>query len=142
MAIFYLKYRDTRPVLRVRLLDPPDDAGVRAPHDLTGTTNWRLHIHLEDGTKLIRQMAVYGDEADGIVKYEWVSTDWATKSSIDADGSYEVGGLVVGPTLPLAPGEREHRMEYEILGPGGARLTFPNDGYDTLRILTDVGQGA
>ena len=51
-----------------------------------------------------------------------------------------VGGLVPGPTIPLQPTDVEHRMEYEVIG-GSSRMTFPNDGYDVLRILADIGQG-
>jgi hypothetical protein len=31
-------------------------------------------------------------------------------------------------------------MEYEVLGPGGARLSFPNDEHDRLVIRADIGQ--
>ena len=76
-----------------------------------------------------------------LVRYTWIATDWDPVS-----GGGAVGGLVVGPTLPLAPGVREHLMEYEVIG-GTSRLTFPNGGtslgeaYDTLRIWADIGQG-
>lgn len=122
--MFYLKYRDTRPILEVVLKDP--DGSV---HDLTGATTFKLHMWLSDGTtKLTRDMTLFGPAANGTLRYTWLATDW------------DAGNLVIGPVLPLKPGEVEHRMEYEVMA-GTARLTFPNDGYDVLRILTDIGQG-
>lgn len=129
--VFFLKYRDTRPILEVALKNPD-----LTPHDLTGSTGWKLHIWLSDGTKLIRDMAKFGADVNGVLRYSWVATDWDAVS-----GGGTVGGLVVGSKVPLLPGKVEHRMEYEVIGPAGERLTFPNDGYDTLRVITDIGQG-
>ena len=122
-------------ILEVVLLDPDG-----TPHDLTGSTGWALHIWLSDGTtKLTRSMVKHGVDANGTLRYSWIGTEW----DAGAGGPpYTSGGLVVGPTLPLKPGQREHRMEYEVVGPGIERLTFPNDGYDILRIVTDVGEQA
>ena len=139
MDTFYLKNRDTRPILEVTLHDPappgsaPDTLGP--VHDLTGSTAWELHIWLSDGTSLTRVLVPDGDLTTGIVRYTWLATDW------------DAGNLVVSPTLPLAPGVREHWMEYEVKGPTTARMTFPNGGdpseaYDALRIYQDVGQAA
>jgi hypothetical protein len=128
MNVFYLKYRDTFPVLEVVLLNP--DGSI---HDLTGSTAWKLHVLLSDGGVVTRDMTVFGFPAAGTVRYQWLSTDWAS--------------IPIGPTLPLRSGQREHRMEYEILGPGSSRLTFPNGGesaeesYDILRVWSDIGQG-
>lgn len=130
MGLFFLKTGDTRPVLEVGLKNPDG-----TPHDLTGSTSWKLHIWLSDGSKLVRDMTKVGPDVDGTLRYTWVDSDWNPVS-----GGGAVGGLVVGPTPPLAPGQVEHRMEYEVIGPA-ARLTFPNDGYDTLRIIADIGQG-
>ena len=146
-CVFYLKKRDTRPILEVELHDPPPlgsaDGTVGPVHDLTTATSVKLHIWLSDGTKLVRDMEIDDDPETGIVTYTWLASDWDTASSDDGNGSYQVGGLVVGPTIPVSTvpsATREHRMEYEVHGPSGARLTFPNSGYDTLRILADVGQ--
>jgi hypothetical protein len=129
-SVFYLKYRDTVPGLRVQLLNP--DGSI---HDLTDSTKWALHIWLSDGSKLQRDMVIVGASPLGTLGYDWIATDWSVVS-----GGGTVGGLVVGPSVPLAKGAIEHRMEYEVLGPGGARMTFPNADYDTLRIITDIGQ--
>lgn len=136
-GIFYLKFRDTRPILEVSLLNPDLSA-----FDLTGATGWKLHIRLSDGTtKLVRNLTVQGAATLGILRYTWIATDWNVASTPDADSSYTIGGLVLSPTLPLTAGQLEHRMEYEIIGPASARQTFPNDGYDILRIVSDIGQG-
>jgi hypothetical protein len=146
VAIFNLKYRDTLPILEVALLDPDGTA-----HDLTGSSAWKLHILLSDGTThLTRDMTVFGDDSAGILRYQWQASDWDAASvgtGTQAD-PYTTGGLIAGPSLPLARGEVEHTMEYEVLGAGGARITFPNGGnnvadhYDTLRIVPDLGQAA
>jgi len=140
MGVFHLKQRDTRPSLQVVLKNPD---GTLFDH--TGSSAWKLHIWLAVGSKLVRTMVrvggapALGDPDNRPLLYEWVSTDWDAPSSPDGNGSFTVGGLVVGPALPLTPGTREHRIEYEVTG-GAARMTFPNDGYDTLRILQDIGQ--
>jgi len=138
VGVFNLKYRDTRPVLEVALKNP--DLTV---HDLTGSSAWKLHIRLEDGARLVRDMVPDGNLALGMLRYTWIAGDWNVGSSLDTDGSYQVGGLEAGPAIPIVAGTREHQMEFEVVGPAGARLTFPNGlpGYDTLRIITDIGQG-
>jgi len=134
MGVFYLKYRDTRPVLQVVLHDPAplgSAPGTLGPvHDLTGSTAWKLHIKRPDGLVVTRTMTKVGLDTAGTLAYTWLSTDW------DA-----LTGLVVGPTLPLRPSDIEHTMEYEVLGPSTARMSFPNGGYDILRVTPDVGQG-
>ena len=122
-GVFYLKFRDTLPVFEVALKNPD-----LTPYNLTGSTAWKLHIKLNTGTVLSRTMAIFGVATNGILRYSWVSTDWDT------------GNLILGPTPPLKPSQSEHRMEYEVLAAGGLRVTFPNDGYDTLRIISDIGQ--
>lgn len=128
MGVHFLKYRDTGPPLQVGLLNPD-----KTPFDLTGYTVFKLHIWLSTGTtyttKLARDMTKVGADTAGVLQYDWVVTDW------------DAGQLIVGPQLPLAPGQVEHRVEYEVTKPGGARRTFPNNSYDTLRITTDIGQG-
>jgi hypothetical protein len=127
MAVFTLKYRDTFPILEVALLEPdPATPGKFRAHDLAGSTAWKLHILLNTNVVLTRDMVKEGLDAAGVLRYAWVATDWTT------------GGLIAGPSLPLKPGEKEHTMEYEVIRPS-SRLTFPNGGYDTLRILPDIG---
>jgi len=121
MGIFYMKYRDVLPVLEVTLLKPDDTV-----YDLTGAVSVTMHIRLTDGaTTVTRAMVIY-NRPGGVVRYSWTAADWTE--------------ITVGPTIPLTPGVVEHRMEFEVLGPGAARLTFPNSGYDTLRVLTDFAQ--
>jgi len=123
--VFYLKYRDTRPILQVALKNPDGTA-----HDLTGSTGWKLHVKRPDGTVVTRTMTKVGADVDGVLSYTWLTADWD-----------DVTGLVAGPALPLKPSNVEHTMEYEVVGPATARMTFPNDGYDILRIFSDIGQG-
>ena len=73
-------------------------------------------------------MIIFGTATDGVVRYTWLATDW------------DSGGLVPTPLLPLSGTTREHRMEYEVIN-GASRITFPNNGYDTLRITTHVADG-
>lgn len=131
--VFTLKRGDTKPPLRVVFRDPPPAGsapGTPGPiHDLTGSTAWKLHIKLNNGTVLTRNLVVDGPPTGGAALYDWVSGDW------------DPGGLIVGPMPPLKPTDIEHVMEYEVLGPGSARFTFPNDGYHILRIWQDLGQG-
>lgn len=125
MAIFYLKYRDTRPILSASLKEPDGSA-----YDLTNTDKVYLNITLSDGTEIAKTMTIDPtDKTTGLVTYTWLAADWDT------------GGLVASPALPLAPGGIEHTMEYEVVGPTTTRLTFPNDGHDILRITDDRGQG-
>lgn len=124
--IFYLKRGDTRPILEVVLRDPPTAVqSVGDPHDLSGADSVNLHIRLADGITDLPRVMTITDAVNGVVQYTWLTTDWDT------------GNLVTGPELPLDPGEEEHRMEYEVLGPGAARLTFPNDSFHILRITED-----
>jgi hypothetical protein len=128
-----LKYRDTLPIMEVELIElDPDNPGEMQAHDLTGSTAWKLHVWLSDGTVFTRDMVVTGDPTLGVLRYTFVASDWDT-TNVN-------GFLTVGPTLPMLPSEREHRMEYEVIGSGGTRLTFPNDGYDILRVVLDIGQ--
>jgi len=115
MGTFVLKYRDTMPILEVVLLNPD-----KTVHDLTGATSYKLHVRLRDGGTITRTMTLQGLATAGTLRYQWLAADWTDI------------------TTPLVVGQ--HRMEYEVLGPGAARLTWPNDGYDELRVVDDLGQ--
>jgi len=119
MGIFYLKENDTQPILEVTLKNP--DLTV---HDPTGSTV-TLNIWLSDGTKLTPKSMTIFNGAGGIVRYTWLTADWGST------------GLVAGPSLPLAPGVREHRMEYQV-DDGTDKITFPNNGWDTLRVYSEA----
>lgn len=130
MAIFYLKHRDTRPILEAALEEPdPDNPGALRAVDLSAASSVMLHVMLADGTVVSRAMVVVAPASSGIVRYTWLPTDW------------DAGNLVPTPEIPPALGEHEHRMEYEVIGAFGVRQTYPNDGWDTLRIYEDLGQG-
>lgn len=111
MATFYLKYRDTLPVLSVTLTGTDG-----LPFNLTGYTV-KLHVALSDGTTLTRTMTV-ASPVSGVAEYAWAAADWTAP------------GLIVGV----------HQMEYEAVA-GAARITFPNNGDDTLLVVSDIAQG-
>lgn len=112
MGSFYLKKRDTLPTMEVALLKPD-----LTPYDPTGGTV-TLHVKLSGGGTISRTMTIHDGPA-GLVRYGWLAADWTG-------------------TPALASGV--HRMEYEVVGPGLARLTFPTEGYDQLHVTADIGQ--
>jgi hypothetical protein len=116
MATFYLKKRDCMPILEVALLNPDGTA-----YDLTGASGVQLYISLQgSGTLVTKDMAVFGPAANGVVRYQWLPTDWT-----------DTPALTVG----------QHRMEVEVNTSDGV-LTWPNDSYDMLVITPDLGQPA
>lgn len=113
---FYLKARDTLPVLEVALKNPDGTA-----HDLTGADAVWLHIRIKGtGTVVSREMTV-DDDLGGVVSYAWEAADWDDLPQ------------------PTYPNQAEHRMEYEVMA-GTSRLTFPNAGHDYLVITPDIGE--
>lgn len=120
--IFFLKYRDTRPVLEVVLKNPD-----KSVFDLTGPYVVTLMIKLNNGTVLTRPMPIFGSPLNGTVRYTWVAADWGA------------GKLILGPQPPFKPSDVHHLMEYEAVL-GTAKLTFPNDDWDVLRIYEDIGE--
>jgi hypothetical protein len=123
--VFKLKEGDTLPVLDVFLKNPDGSA-----HDLTGSNAYELRVLLNTGDVVIRDMIKIGADALGHLQYAWDDQDW-NPANLN-------GFLIQGPNLPLEPGQEEHRMEYSVYSPGGGSLTFPNDDYDTLRILPRI----
>lgn len=117
MGMFTLKSRDTYPVLEVALKNPNG-----TPHDLTGATGYELHIKVSGDLVLVRDMELGGLPTTGVLRYPWVETDWA-------EGNLPL--VSVGKTKDLP-------MEYEVTGGPAGRLTFPNNGTDTLRIVGDL----
>ena len=104
------------PVMVVTLLNP--DGSV---HDLTGSSTYTLHI--KSGSLVInRPMTVVGAPTAGKLSYAWVAGDWDPTTGL--------------PTV-AANKTRELPMEYEVVG-GASRMTFPNNGYDTLKIWGDL----
>ena len=112
---FHLKDKDTLPGLRVRLKNPDS-----TPHDLTGATSVTLHVRIKATGEIFSRPMTIEDVTGGIVIYAWQAEDWT-----DTTTALEVG---------------LHQMEYEVLGPGAARLTFPNAGHDELSVIDDLGQ--
>lgn len=106
---FTVKRGDVAQVLTTRLTANGD------PFDLTGAT---VVFHARRGAKSISGTAVPAEdqEADtGVVSY--------TTSADDLDPE----------TTPVG----DYRAEWEVTI-GGQTWTFPNDGYDVLRVLDQV----
>ena len=116
MSTFLLKHGDTLPIMVVALLDADG-----TPFDPTGSTDWKLRIYISAAVQLVRTMTL----TDGELEYAWLPTDWDAPSG---GNPAPVGGLVEGA----------HRMEYEVSF-GTNRITFPNGGYDTLRVIGEIG---
>jgi len=116
---FHLKYRDTRPIMRVRLRNPDGSA-----HDLTGALAVTLHIKLAGTSTVISRTMTMDNATQGIVSYAWLLTDWAP----------------TGDPLPAALALGVHDMEYEVTANNNARGTFPNATHDRLSIIGDLGQ--
>lgn len=113
MGLFYLKRGDTRPVLVVTLRDPDKTA-----HDLTGATAVWMHVTLAgDGGVFSRLMDMDADRTTGKASYTWLATDWTAGTPKMTSGN--------------------HSIEYEVLGPSGARQTFPNRKADNDALQCD-----
>lgn len=133
----YLKFQDTKALGPITLKNP--DKTVR---DLTGT-GVTLFIKLSTGAYLSRPMTIVNPPGiDGKVTYVPVSTDWDIGSGGTGtkDDPYTIGGLILSPVPPLTSTDVQHQMEYEVLV-GSSRVTYPDNGYDVLRIYDDLGQG-
>lgn len=114
MSTFVLKEGDTMPALEVALRNPDG-----SPHNLAGSTGWKLHVRTCQGATITRDMTKVGADADGVLRYQWLASDWGA------------GKLVVSHET------RAHQMEYEVLTSGDS-MTFPNGGYDELRVLATL----
>lgn len=115
--IFYLKRGDTLAPFSTVLRNPD-----KSVHDLTGATKAFLHVTLADGSGVFSvECSLPTVRTTGRVTYPWAPTDWTTADP------------------PLVAGE--HDCEVEVIGSGGARLTFPNKGHDRLVIDDDIGDG-
>lgn len=118
MATFSIKRGDTRPILEVSLKNPDGTA-----HDLTGSTTWKLHVKVNPGVTLTRDMVKQGLDTAGVLRYTFVTADWA-------------GGANNLPST--GPAVEQLEMEYEVTA-GTSVMTFPNDSYDVLQVLGDLG---
>lgn len=115
MATFTIKRGDTNPWLEVALKNPDGSA-----HDLTGSTAWKLHIRINGTTVMTRDMVKQGADTAGVLRYTWATADW---------------DVLPSPRSPYH--SREFPMEYEVIA-GSSRMTFPNTGTDTLKVVGDV----
>lgn len=121
MAVFSIKAGDTRPTLEVALKNPDGSA-----HDLTGSTTWKLNIKTGPSTVFVRDLVKEGLDTAGTLRYAWQASDWDPEN---------VNGFL--PTPPANYPLTQLPMEYQVSG-GSSVMTFPNNSFDTIRILGDV----
>jgi hypothetical protein len=105
-----IKRKDLKPVFSKQLLD---HGRPGYPIDLMGCSVWFIMTPEGADTPSIQRLAVIDDAVSGRVHYQWLPGD------TDAPGNY------------LA--------EWEILYPDGTRRTIPEDGYDRVSIVADLG---
>lgn len=112
MADFWVKQYDTAPTLEARLLDGDGNAV-----DLSGATVTFVRRAI-DGVTVNYDPAINRDDGTeplrGRVAFDWAPDD------LDVPGGYYV--------------------EWQVDFAGGqGRETFPNDGYQTLAVIPDLG---
>lgn len=105
---FIIKRHDRLPVLRLTLLDD------ETPVDLTNAAATRLLISNLAGLKVDQPMVKLTQVGDtlGQVEYAWQAGDTDTAGTFNA--------------------------EVEVTWPGGARQTFPANGYFRVRVTKDL----
>ncbi len=108
MGTFFFKQGDTVPKIQTIL---KDGAGVIV--DLTGATvKFKMRSKFDATVKIDSAALVVSPGTDGLVEYQWVTADTNTPGWYDA--------------------------EWEVVFPGGKIETFPNKGYDTIKIAIQV----
>lgn len=113
MTDFKIKRNDTSPAIVYQLQD--DDGN---PVDISGYNEVRFLMLPRHGSSLTVDddtggNVVVDDAANGVVKYEWQSSDTDTAESFKA--------------------------EWEVEYSDGTFETFPNDNFITVEILKDLG---
>ena len=107
---FYMKQNDTKPVLRVDLIDANDQAVT-----LTGATvKFSMRVEPAGAVKVNKATASIVDAVKGTVEYPWVADGSDTNTSNDYQG------------------------EFEVTFAGGAVQTFPGRSYIAVHLIDDV----
>lgn len=105
---FYVKQNDTAPSLRATLKD-----GNNQAIDLSAATiSFYMRKIGASTTKVNSSAVVVGSASDGIVQYNWATSD------TDTEGSYQA--------------------EFEVTYSDGSVESFPNDGYIRIEIIDDI----
>lgn len=110
MAVSY-KQNDTTPPYIVALKSVTDD--VEATVDLTLATSAKFLMREAGGAVKVNGTATISDAANGEVTYTWGTAD------LDTAGVYDA--------------------EVQVTWTGGAIETFPNGGYNRIRVVDDIG---
>ena len=108
-------------------LEPPcqstlTNADGTAINLTTASSVWFLMRPVGGGTALRVQASIVGDPAAGVVKHTWATTGAPWNSS--SGHTYTVG---------------TYDQEWEILWPTSRPQTVPNDSYNTITIVDDLG---
>lgn len=83
-----------------------------APVNLTGcTVRFNMRLKTAAAAKVAANAAIVS-AATGVVRYQWQGTDTNTSG--------------------------EYRAEWQVTFPSGQVQTYPNDGYNTIMILSDL----
>lgn len=104
-----MKTGDLRPIAEAQLVDENGD-GV----DLTAATEVRFIMRRENGVVEVDAVATIATATTGQVQYAWTSGD------TDVD-------------------EADYLAEWEVTWDDGDQETYPNDGYNLIRIREDLG---
>jgi hypothetical protein len=108
MTVYYVKQGDTAPVATATLLDPSGDAV-----SLSGAT---VRFHMKDATTVIVDAAATPD-ADQVTNKGKVTYQWLTANTTTA-GTF--------------------RAEWQVTFADATIQTFPNYGYDTVQIESQL----
>lgn len=104
-----IKRHDTRPSLRVRLIQKSDGE----PVDLTGAT---ALFYMKDSVGVLKvnggAAAVEVPETDGYIRYDWAVGDTDTSD--------------------------DYIAEFEVDYGGGAKLTVPSKGVIKIKVVEDL----
>lgn len=113
MADFEIKENDLLPSITYQLQDAAGNI------DLTGSSVKFIMSAQLGVTNKVDAAATIVTPASGIVRYDWTGTDTDT------------------PNDPDDPNDA-YFAEWEITFPSTKKLTVPNDGYITVRIIPDL----
>ena len=109
VAIFTMKRHDTMPLMRLAVTN----ATTGLPFDFSGASVVRFYMYSKNGDPKVQAAATMeGGPTSGILQYAWVGGD--------TDEAGEFSG------------------EFEVDYGGGKKITMPNTGVLTIRILEDL----
>jgi hypothetical protein len=114
VALFTIKRHDHRPTLRLVVTNKSDDPLIDGtPYDFTGAIAQTFLMYDSLAAQKISAGATFdGDPSDGVLLYTWQGTDTDTIGDFSA--------------------------EFEVDFGSGDKITLPNTGVVTVRIVADL----